>query len=82
MLAPRRWLAPGARFLTLFLALVLAGWLLIYLCTPHPLEWHLVSSASRLAYHALSVAGLALAAFLARDPWLGPAVASEVECER
>lgn len=70
-LAPRRLLRPRLRTATLFLLFLHAGWFLIYVATPHDLEWHVMSSARRLVYTALPACLLWLALVLAEDPWLG-----------
>ena len=73
-LVPLRLLRARLRLPTLLLWMLLPGWALIYLCTPHDLTWHLVSSAPRLTYHALAVVALVLALYLAGDPRFGPAL--------
>ncbi len=63
---PRRALHGELRPLTLFLGLVLAGYVFIYLATPRELEWHLLTSADRLFYQSLPVVVLAVAHLGAR----------------
>jgi len=54
MLALRR----DRRAITVALLTIMAGHLLVYVQSPHKLEWHLLSSAPRLAWQALPVVAL------------------------
>lgn len=71
LLAPLRVLRGRARPLTLLGFFALAGWTLVYLSTPHDLEWHMISSGARVTYQMVPTLGLWLALVLAQDPWVG-----------
>jgi hypothetical protein len=71
LLAPGRVLRGRARPVTLGCWFVLGAWLVVYLTTPYDLDWHLISSAPRITYHAVPALGLWLALMLAQDPWFG-----------
>jgi hypothetical protein len=61
--------APGGRgfWLWLALGLTLAGYVAVYLVTPHDLAWHLQYSLARLLFHLLP-ASLFLLLALAKNP--------------
>jgi hypothetical protein len=71
LLVPWRLLRPRLRPLTLCLWAALAGWVLVYLATPHDLRWHLATSAARVTYQALPALCVWLALVAAGDPWFG-----------
>jgi hypothetical protein len=64
--APRRAFRGELGVLDAFLALVLAGYVAIYMLTPRDLDWHLFTSAERVFYQSLPVTALAVAELAAR----------------
>ncbi len=60
--SPRRILGERLRTPALFLALVLAGYAVVFIGTPLPLDSHLLSAGARVCFHVLPAAALWLAA--------------------
>jgi hypothetical protein len=70
--AHRRWREP-VYGLVAFVAAGLLGYVLVFVGTPRPLEWHLLTAADRTVLHVMPVATLALAALIGRGAAAGAA---------
>jgi 4-amino-4-deoxy-L-arabinose transferase-like glycosyltransferase len=68
LLRPRSWRDPATRVTGGTVVLMLLGYQLVLLLTPHELRWHLDTASTRLAWQVVPAATLGLALVLA-DLW-------------
>jgi hypothetical protein len=67
-LFPLRALGSSLRVPTLTILAAFAGYYLVYVGTPQPLEWHLETSARRVSLQLLPAVAIWIAVFSSADP--------------